>query len=240
MSTTSGWFAADHVDGLATVGGHADDVDPAGLSTSSQPGADQVLVVGDHHAVVTRRRRPAGSARRARTRPSRDAVRRACRRAAPPARPCPSRPRPAAVPARRGAGAGWSRGSRSSVGRAVEPQRRRSVARSLSALVSASCTIRYADTSTPAGSVPAAGRQPRSTSSPPARNSSTSAGRSASPGAGAQAELVGVVADHVQQSAGLGERLRGRCRPRRRAPARPGRGRCAPGPARRRSAPPSR
>ena len=116
----------------------------------------------------------------------------------------PTRPRPAPDPPRP------LLGLVASIDRASDVAARRSRAvRSLpylSALVSASCTIRYADTSTPADSV----RQRLGhleidgESARPERRHQ--AGQVGEPGRRFEAELVGVVTQHVQQSARLGDR----------------------------------
>ena len=132
---------------------------------------------------------------------------------------------------------------------APDPQRRRPRSSTrqrgrpsacFSALVSASCTTRYADTSTPPGGGAVGQVEPASTASPPSRNSLDQRGHVGEAGRRLQPELVGVVADQVQQPAGLGQRPPpglGHRLQQRRGPVRVGAG---PGPGPPPSAPPSR
>ena len=144
ISTTSGCSAVRGVDGCASVGGLADDLDVGlGVEDDAEAGAHERLVVGDqdadHHGAVSR------SGRRARTRVAAARARACLERAAVERDPLAHADQavPAAVGARVGAAAVVD-------DLELERARRRSGSTTracarpacLSAFVSASCTIR--------------------------------------------------------------------------------------------------
>ena len=141
--------------------------------------------------------------RRPRRRPRRGTRRTAApARASPPGRARRPGPRPAAV------------GAALTTSTSTEPSTRRTCTRVGAppawrrTLVSASWTIRYAARSMPAGRPSTSPSRVSSTGTPVARTSSTSRSRPASVGWGVYERLV--LAQHVQQAAHLGERLRRR------------------------------
>ena len=195
MRTTSGAVRRVSLHRLAAVGGLPHDVEPPRFEDQPQPGADQLLVVGDQH------RRHAGTSTSGRVDVQDVAVAVApvLQRAAEHRDPLRHADQPQAAAARPAEDPpGWSPGSRP----APAAREIRTTLRPLpcrSALVRASCTIRYAERSTRAAGRRARPGSPASTASPRPRNPSRSSGSRSRPASGAQTQLVVGVPDQVQQ-----------------------------------------